>query len=135
VTPGGQFLRYTQLFPPLYRWGRLTGYFQREENQDQIIGKVIDINLTKEEDRPFMDYCCKDFQTMKNHKIVPCIFPAGENYVSLGCVDFAQLLFGIFDEDLNQDIHFYGVDCSLVSIVRCKVLYKMILNKAPSRLE
>ena len=72
---------------------------------------------------------------MKNHKIVPCIFPPGETFVSLGCVDFAQLLFGIFDEDLEQNSHFYGVDCSFVSIARCKVLYKMILNKAPSRLE
>ena len=65
---------------------------------------------------------------MKNHKVF------GETYVSLGCVDFSQVLFGIFDEDLKQDIHFYGLDCSLVSIVRCKLLYKMILNKAPSRL-
>ena len=44
------------------RWGRLTEYFFREENQDQIVGKVIDINLTKEKDRPtcrfIMDYNC-----------------------------------------------------------------------------
>ena len=40
------------------RWGRLTEYFFREENQDQIVGKVIDINLTKEKDRPHMDYNC-----------------------------------------------------------------------------
>ena len=74
------------------------------------------------------------FQTMKNSKIVPWIFSAGETHVSLGCVDFAQLLFGTCDGNLKQkEIHFHGVDCSLVSIVRCKVLYKMILNQAASR--
>ena len=66
------------------RWGRLNEYMRREENTDQVVGKVIDIDLTKEQDRPVLDYICRDFQTMKNHKIVPCIFPSGETYVSLG---------------------------------------------------
>ena len=70
---------------------------------------------------------------MKNCKIVPWIFSAGETYVSLGCADFAQLLFGTFDIESKEEIHFHGVDSSLVSIVRCKILYQMILNNASER--
>ena len=51
----------------------------------------------------------------------------------MGCADFAQLLFGTFEENLKEEIHFHGVDVSPVSIARCKVLYKMILNQASSR--
>ena len=73
------------------------------------------------------------FQTMKNSKIVPWKFSAGETYVSLGCADFAQLLFGNFDTESKEEIHFYGVDSSFISIMRCEILYRMILNKASER--
>ena len=75
----------------------------------------------------------KRFHVMKNHKIVLRTFSSGEKHVSLGCVDFAQLLFGSFQGDLNQEIHFHGIDVSMVSISKCKVLHKMILNQASSR--
>ena len=70
---------------------------------------------------------------MKNSKIDPEFFHNGGTYVSLGCVDFLQLLYGTFDEKLETELHFHGVDCSLVSIVRCRVLYRMLLNQAPTR--
>ena len=49
------------------------------------------------------------FQTMKNYKLARWILSAGETHVSLGCVDFAQLLFGVFDGDLTKKIEFYGI--------------------------
>ena len=48
------------------------------------------------------------FQTMKNYKLAQWILTAGETHVSLGCADFAQLLFGRFDGDLTKKIQFYG---------------------------
>jgi len=114
----------------LKRWGVYAQMFSKKKWE---IGEIIDIELTgSEKDRPLNVYDYRKFQTMKNSKIVPWIFSAGE-HVSLGCTDFAQLLFGSFDTDSNQEIHFHGVDSSLVSIVRCKVLYQMILNGAASR--
>ena len=49
------------------------------------------------------------FQTMKNYKLAQWVLTAGETHVSLGCVDFAQLLFGTFDGDLTKKIQFYGI--------------------------
>ena len=82
---------------------------------------------------PNVSYQKDFFQTMKNYKLSQWVLTAGETHVSLGCVDFAQLIFGIFDGDLTQPIHFLGVDSAMVSIVRCKVLYQMILNQVMSR--
>ena len=49
------------------------------------------------------------FQTMKNYKLARWILTAGETHVSLGCVDFSQLLFGVFDGDLTRKTQFYGM--------------------------
>ena len=49
------------------------------------------------------------FQTMKNYKLARWVLTAGETHVSLGCVDFAQLLFGVFDGDLTRKTQFYGM--------------------------
>ena len=49
------------------------------------------------------------FQSMKNYKLARWIITAGETHVSLGCVDFAQLLFGVFDGDLMRKTQFYGM--------------------------
>ena len=49
------------------------------------------------------------FQSMKNYKLVRWIITAGESHVSLGCVDFAQLLFGVFYGDLTEKTQFYGM--------------------------
>ena len=70
----------------------------------QVIPKThkINYNLTK-------------FQTMKNYKLAQWVLTAGETHVSLGCVDFAQLLFGTFDGDLTKKIQFYGMFHSPVS--------------------
>ena len=65
------------------------------------IGQVIpkkDINI----------YNLTKFQTMKNYKLAQWVLTAGETHVSLGCADFAQLLFGRFDGDLTKKIQFYG---------------------------
>ena len=60
------------------------------------------------------------FQTMKNYKLARWILTAGETHVSLGCVDFAQLLFGVFDGDLTKKTQFYGMYseevCSYISV-------------------
>ena len=49
------------------------------------------------------------FQTMKNYKLAAWVLNAGETHVSLGCADFAQLLFGTFNGDLTKKIQFYGI--------------------------
>ena len=82
---------------------------------------------------PNVSYQKDFFQTMKNYKLSQWVLTAGETHVSLGCADFAQLIFGQFDGDLTQPIFFHGVDSAIVSVVRCKVLYQMILNQAMSR--
>ena len=107
------------------RWG---SYDKIAKQKKWKIGEIIDVKL----DEPVV-YNPNIFHTMKNHKIIPWKILAGKNYVSIGCVDFAQLLFGIIDGDFKKESHFHGVDSSLVSIVRCKVLYKMILNQASAR--
>ena len=65
-------------------------------------------------------YNPKVFQTMKNYKLARWILTAGETHVSLGCVDFAQLLFGVFDGDLTKKTQFYGMYseevCSYISV-------------------
>ena len=60
-------------------------------------------------------YNLTKFQTMKNYKLAQWVLTAGETHVSLGCVDFAQLLFGTFDGDLTKKIQFYGIFHSPVS--------------------
>ena len=67
---------------------------------------------------------------MSKTRTTPWIFSAGKTYVSLGCIDFAQLLFGKFEVDFGQKINFHGVDQSLISIMRSKILFKMILKNA-----
>ena len=49
------------------------------------------------------------FQTIKNYKLAAWVLTAGETHVSLGCADFAQLLFGTFNGDLTKKIQFYGI--------------------------
>ena len=66
------------------------------------IGQVIPKNFTN-------IYDPTKFQTMKNYKLAQWVLTAGETHVSLGCVDFAQLLFGKFDGDLTKKIQFYGI--------------------------
>ena len=60
------------------------------------------------------------FQTMKNYKLTNWVLTAGKTHVSLGCVDFAQLLFGVFDGDLTKKTQFYGMYseevCSYISV-------------------
>ena len=63
----------------------------------QVIPKTV-INI----------YDLTRFQTMKNCKLAQWVLTAGETHVSLGCADFAQLLFGRFDGDLTEKIQFYG---------------------------
>ena len=65
------------------------------------IGQVIPKKVTN-------FYNITKFQTMKNYKLAQWVLTAGETHVSLGCVDFAQLLFGRFDGDLTEKIQFYG---------------------------
>ena len=77
----------------------------------QVIPKTnkINYNLTK-------------FQTMKNYKLANWVLTAGETHVSLGCVDFAQLLFGTFDGDLSKKIQFYGISSFLIVTMKgCKI--------------
>ena len=67
-------------------------------------------------------YNPKVFQTMKNYKLARWILTAGETHVSLGCVDFAQLLFGTFDGDLTKRIQFYGISSFLIVTMKgCKI--------------
>ena len=54
-------------------------------------------------------YDATKFQTMKNYKLAQWVLTAGKTHVSLGCVDFAQLLFGKFDGDLTRKTQFYGI--------------------------
>ena len=75
-------------------------------------------------------YVSDKFQSMKNHKISSLLLKTGETHVSIGSVDFAQLLFTEFVGDLDERTHFNGVDLSIVSITRCKVLYEMLRNQA-----
>ena len=105
------------------RWGpNFTAFAQGKFQFDKVYRKPTQVSYKK-------DF----FQTMKNYKLSQWVLTAGETHVSLGCVDFSQLLFGLFDGDLTQPIHFLGVDSALVSIVRCKVIYQMILNQVMSR--
>ena len=67
---------------------------------------------------------------MSKTRTTPWVLSAGKTYVSLGCIDFAQLLFGKFEVDFGQKIHFHGVDQSLISILRCKILQKMLMKNA-----
>ena len=88
--------------------------------------------LHKPANRP-LHYPCGKFQSMKNCKIAPWILRTGETHVSIGCVDFAQLLFAEFEGDPDVQTHFHGVDLAMMSITRCKVLYEMLRNQASSR--
>ena len=105
------------------RWGpNFTAFAQGKFQIGKVYPKPSQVSYKK-------DF----FQTMKNYKLSQWVLTAGETHVSLGCVDFSQLLFGLFDGDLTQPIHFYGLDSAVVSIVRCKILYQMILNQVMSR--
>ena len=105
------------------RWGpNFTAFAQGKFQIGKVYPKPSQVSYKK-------DF----FQTMKNYKLSQWVLTAGETHVSLECVDFSQLLFGLFDGDLTQPIHFYGLDSAVVSIVRCKILYQMILNQVMSR--
>ena len=82
----------------------------------QVIPKTnkINYNLTK-------------FQTMKNYKLAQWVLTAGETHVSLGCVDFAQLLFGTFDGDLTKKIQFYGIS-SLIYVIYLVPLMLIVMS-------
>ena len=75
----------------------------------------------------------KKFQCMKNYQINSWVLEMGKTHISIGCGDFAQLLFGTFHGDGNEQTFFHGVDFAMVSITRCKLLHRMLLDNASSR--
>ena len=76
-------------------------------------------------------YNPKVFQSMKNYNLPEWIFEYGKTHVSIGCVDFQQLLLGQLNpgED-NSLLVFHGIDSSIVSIARCLILNQMMINGA-----
>ena len=81
----------------------------------------------------FFNEFASKFQTMKNYNIPEWKYEFGRTHVSLGCVDFEQLLLGKLVDYSEDPLHFYGIDSSLVSIARCHVLYQMVKNKCEPR--
>ena len=74
-----------------------------------------------------INYNLTKFQTMKNYKLAQWVLTAGETHVSLGCVDFAQLLFGTFDGDLTKKIQFYGIS-SLIYVIYLVPLMLIVMS-------
>ena len=94
------------------RWGYMSGcedFLRGCSLGTWKIGQVIPKKATNV-------YNLTKFQTMKNYKLAQWVLTAGETHVSLGCVDFAQLLFGTFDGDLTKKIQFYGISSLLYVI-------------------
>ena len=73
------------------------------------------------------------FKSMKNYKIISWLLKTGKTHVSIGCTDFAQLLFGMFEGAEGDCIQFHGFDSSMVCIARCKLLHQMLLDSAAAR--
>jgi len=79
-------------------------------------------------------YTTKTFQSMKNYNIPEWIYDYGQTHVSIGCVDFAQLLLGRLNpRKEGGPLVFYGIDSSSISIARCWILYQMMKNGANSK--
>ena len=76
-------------------------------------------------------YNPKVFQSMKNYNLPEWIFDYGKIHVSVGCVDFQQLLLGRLNprED-KSPLVFHGIDSSSVSVARCLILNQMMKNGA-----
>ena len=74
---------------------------------------------------------------MKNYNIPEWVFEYGETHVSIGCVDFEQLLLGQLTPceggGGDKPLIFYGIDSTSVSIARCWILYQMMKNEAEPR--
>ena len=52
------------------------------------------------------------FQSMKNHTIPEQVYEFGETHVSIGCVDFQQLLMGILDQSKGgKNLQLYFISC------------------------
>ena len=85
------------------RWG-----YMKEAAHQALLHGTWKIGQVIPKKFPIM-YKPTKFQTMKNYKLAQWVLTAGETHVSLGCVDFAQLLFGTFDGDLTKKIQFYGI--------------------------
>ena len=79
-------------------------------------------------------YNTKGFQTMKNYNLPEWMFDFGKTHVSIGCVDFQQLLLGKLNQtEDGSPLDFYGIDSVNVSIARCWILYQMMRNGANPR--
>ena len=85
-----------------WRWGYCLDLYKSKNWKP---GEVLDVKRKTSN----ITYYPKHYHTMKNHKIALRTFSGGETHISLGCVDFAQLLFGTFAGDLKQEIHFLGI--------------------------
>ena len=74
------------------------------------------------------------FQSMKNVNFPNYPLFYGKNHVSVGCVDFSELLFAqINGTEKDEYLNFAGVDCAACSIARCWILKKMIENNSNCR--
>ena len=74
------------------------------------------------------------FQSMKNVNFPNYPLFYGKNHVSVGCVDFSELLFAqINGTEKDGCLNFAGVDCAVCSIARCWILKKMIENNSNCR--
>ena len=59
------------------------------------------------------------FQSMKNVNFPNYPLFYGKNHVSVGCVDFSELLFAqINGTEKDEYLNFAGVDCAVCSIAR-----------------
>jgi hypothetical protein len=111
----------------LQRWG--TNAF--EKNVHKFLETKPFHSIYVKKTKP---YNTKGFQTMKNYNLPEWMFDFGKTHVSIGCVDFQQLLLGKLNQtEDGSPLDFYGIDSVNVSIVRCWILYQMMRNGANPR--
>ena len=109
--------------------GYLSAFCKGLERNGLALGDILEHDHKKE----IVYGGVNKFQTMKNYKIAPWMLKTGEVHVSIGCVDFAQLLFATLEGEDDDCIKFYGIDSSMVSITKCKLLHQMMLDNAAAR--
>ena len=113
------------------RFGRyLVAFLNGLRTNDLAIGDILELDHNEQ----IVYGGDNKFQTMKNYKIAPWVLKTGKAHVSIGCVDFAQLLYATFEgDDDDECTKFHGIDSSMVSITRCKLLHQMMLDNAAAR--
>ena len=100
-------------------------FMQRNDFGD-IWEKPIAPYLTETDMRTGATNTINHEQILRNTTIKQLVYDFGRNFVSVGYVDLSQLLWGVFHNEPEGVMRFYGYDQAEVTVARSMLIYEMM---------